>query len=309
MVLAQSLVFAAEETPAAAATRRGVNLEWEPIEEATGYELELTSVATNKRASFKTREPKWNGNINSGRYKMRLRAFDDRGVPGAWSDPEQIFVKLHSPKLIRPAEKAELKTNEVEKETVKFSWEFIAGAKEYRIVINGGTSVSQNISGVETSIELPVAKTYTWTVVALMPDGSDGEVGPSQSFTLIGKKLNKPEIAEPETEFVQELSWSKPDRVESFDYVIARKEKGSWVNAKTQKGFASSRISVGLKISGWQLPPHSARKWQPQANVRYRATRVQSAKRRPGLPRRLKKHSLWNRLRNHRTGTSSRAIC
>ncbi|WP_226987938.1 hypothetical protein [Bdellovibrio bacteriovorus] len=68
----------------AAPYRRLVNFEWEAIENAKSYEIELKQVKAKgedaKTFTFKVTEAAWNGRLTPGKYMMKLRSRDYRGV-------------------------------------------------------------------------------------------------------------------------------------------------------------------------------------------------------------------------------------
>ncbi len=90
------LAGAAEAAP----YRRLVNFEWEAIEGAKNYEIELkqnkedAQDGKSKVFTFKVKDAAWNGRLTPGKYVMRLRTRDYRGVPGEWSPPSDFNVGL-----------------------------------------------------------------------------------------------------------------------------------------------------------------------------------------------------------------------
>lgn len=121
--------------------KRSISLSWEEIPDSTNYDLELTRVLPDgtkrKPMLFKSKSNEWSGKIPPGTYEMRLRAIDDRNVPGDWSDPSMIPVKLPAASMetAKPAANAQIKANEDVEAMIPFQWAAIPGAKKYKVEV------------------------------------------------------------------------------------------------------------------------------------------------------------------------------
>ena len=173
--------------------RRVVNFEWEPIEEAKFYEIEIRKKSKNgKTSSFKTEKPEWTGKLSVGRYEFRLRSLDKRKVPGEWSGYAELDVLLEPVKPKFPANSEQIKAVETEKQDIKFEWQEVPGASGYAIeIFNEKNEViaTDKVSSLYYTSALMTAQNYTWKVKAISPDGLESETSEPHKFTLIGPKL------------------------------------------------------------------------------------------------------------------------
>ena len=199
----------------AAEYRRKVDVELEEIPDASRYEIKVTRVReggrTSKPTYFKMRKPIWSAEIAPGLYLLQVRSYDDRDVPGDWSDPFEYWIKLPAPKMISPVAGAEVKTKDDDEASVELKWEPVEGAAKYRIeVMSEDESIRKELfSGSNsTKVTLPVAKYYRWRAFTRLKDEVDGEEPESTAeFTLLGAPLEKPAINRPLTKVVQEIKW------------------------------------------------------------------------------------------------------
>lgn len=215
----------------AAKYRRLVNFEWEAIEGAASYEIELipVKIASDepKAFNFKTTEASWNGRLTPGKYLMRLRSRDYRGVPGDWSPQSDFNVGLDNVVLKSPLSE-KIETDSTDKKEVEFKWEAVGGADQYEFTLtseDGTTAISQKLTEPSFKAEVPVAANYTWTVQAFNNEGILSEGTATSKFALNGKKLEKPALEKPETEFVREIKWEAPEYATSYDVFIIRRDE------------------------------------------------------------------------------------
>lgn len=215
----------------AAPYRRLVNFEWEAIDGAKSYEIELrqnkeeSPDGKSKIFTFKVKEAAWNGRLTPGKYLMRLRSRDYRGVPGDWSPESDFNVGLDTAVLKSPASKARFDTKEADKVKMTFEWAPVGGADEYQFVLtseDGKTEVAQTLQETNLKLELPVAKNYTWKVSASNKEGIKSDATAVSEFTLLGKALEAPKISKPESEFVREIKWARPDNVSQYDVYVLK---------------------------------------------------------------------------------------
>ncbi|MGE3759761.1 MAG: hypothetical protein AB7H97_18485, partial [Pseudobdellovibrionaceae bacterium] len=117
--------------------RRKVDLEWDAIDQAKAYDIEIQKVGSATVFPFQRVEPKWTGNLTPGTYTMRLRSLDQRQVPGPWSPLEEFKVELDPVTLKSPRVDQVFKTEETEMKTVNFEWEKHPGAAQYQFQLYG----------------------------------------------------------------------------------------------------------------------------------------------------------------------------
>lgn len=239
--------------------RRLVNFEWEPVEGAKHYEVELKQVksdgAFGKTFNFKVKVADWNGRLTPGKYLMRLRSFDYRGVPGDWSEPSDFNVGLDIVKTESPAPDAKIKTDATDEMNVDFKWAAVGGAESYRFILtseDGKTTIDETLKEPSFKAKVPVAQNYTWKVLARSPEGIESEATSVANFSLLGKPIAKPEIAKPESEFVRELTWKRPDHVTGFDVYILKynEQTKKWDKFQTFENYQTDSLAFDEKWPG-----------------------------------------------------------
>lgn len=256
IILFASLIFTiAMPAEAQVRAKRHISLELEEVEGATQYEIELTSKNSSKVSNFKMKKALWTANITPGEYKLRLRSYDSRGVPGAWSEETSFLVKLPGPDLIKPELKSEIKTAEESDYNIDMSWADVPGTKKYKVDVTSedGTIVkSEQFSEPRGSIKLPVAQKYKWTVTPISKSGEVGDVQETPGeFTLLGAPIETIEIEKPEDIWVQNIKWKKPDYVEQYTYMLQRKtDDGKWQKLEAQENFKAEEIPLSEKYPG-----------------------------------------------------------
>jgi hypothetical protein len=132
---------------------RWIDLEWEPVAEAREYEIELFQQEDDKilpRGKYKTDSPQWSHAVPPGKYFLRLRSMDKRGVPGEWSQNIALKVRMQNPLQLRPAQ-----TDKISDGLVNFEWGPIAGASNYQLIVrNADKDVLHN--AVTPELKTPV---------------------------------------------------------------------------------------------------------------------------------------------------------
>lgn len=204
--------------------RRVVNFEWEPIEEAKYYEIEIRKKNKNSKASsFKTEKAEWTGKLSVGHYEFRLRSLDSRKVPGDWSSYAELDVMLEPTKPKFPGTDEQIKAADAEKHEVNFEWQETPGATSYSVEVfnDAGESIAtEKVSSTKFSSSLLAAKSYTWKVKAISAEGLESESSEAHKFTLIGPKLAKAQIEKPENEFVRDVKWSGVENASLYEVSV-----------------------------------------------------------------------------------------
>ena len=219
-------------------SRRNVNLEWEDVEYASKYQIRLVRKPRPDTSEppriFKTTEARWSGPLKPGQYTMELRSLDDRGVPGEWSDPIALTVKVPYPVPLKPVYGKKVLTQENQEYDTKFTWKKISGAQGYKLEVkslDGSYTESKQLDEDESEVEisLKVAQIYQWRVYALMGNETPGEIPERwQKFALIGAQLKPPELKTPLSKYVQDLTWEPTEYAQSYDCIVQRKTKTGW---------------------------------------------------------------------------------
>lgn len=232
---------------------RQVVMEFEPIDGVSQYEIEIKNEVTGRATHFKMAEPLWQAGVRPGKYELRIRSYDRRGVPGAWSEPMDFVVKFLPPNPISPKPNERIRTGESRHFETTFKWQPVPGAQDYKVevVTSDGKVQSQTFSGTEGKIRLPVTQSYQWSVTAVLPTGEEGEKSEEKiPFVLLGEKLPPPDINSPSDRFVSELSWRPVRNAETYSYALARLEEGNWVPMDRKPNVTDTNIEFPLDFPG-----------------------------------------------------------
>ncbi len=227
-LLILSFFFTAEAGAQTSAYRRAVDFEWEGIDGAESYEIELKVVKVeggDKLYNFKTTANSWQGKLRPGKYLMRLRAKDHRRVPGDWSDYSDFIVGLDPVVWKTPKNNATLKTGEEKIKSLKLAWESVPGAKSYALSVYNDQNekvYQERVTKTAVELKLPVARSYKALVRARAATEVESEKDSQLMFTLLAAPLENVKIQKPENQFVRRLEWEKPDRAENFQVEILK---------------------------------------------------------------------------------------
>src|SRR5262249_47209006 len=139
------------------------------------------------------KEPVWYANIKPGVYDMQIRSYDDRGVPGAWSPPEPLTVKLPTVIQTTPPSGAVVSAHDQEVEEILLRWEPVPNAAKYHVIMRsraGKFTFDQESLEPQIRVRVPVATVYDWNVTAISPVGDPGDENPSPTpFEVHGPPL------------------------------------------------------------------------------------------------------------------------
>ncbi|WP_413558041.1 hypothetical protein [Bdellovibrio sp. HCB209] len=240
--------------------RRLVNFEWEQIDGAKSYEIELKQMkkdegaAKPKTFNFKVKESVWNGRLTPGKYMMKLRSRDYRGVPGEWSEPSEFNVGLDNVNMKSPAPKTKLASTDDEKTDVEFKWDPVGGADTYTFELNsedGKVKINETLKEPRFKTSIPVAANYSWKVTAQNDEGISSDATSVAEFTVMGKAIEAPSISKPESEFVRDIKWSRPDHIKEYEVIVARANPATkkWDVVKTYENYTEDTLPFD---SSWE---------------------------------------------------------
>ena len=264
-------------TPALA-QKRDAELEWEAIPDVSRYEIEVRalSVANSKPLLFKTKSPAWKGRLRFGKYSLRIRVYDARGVPSLWGEPSEFWVRLLPPEKLTPKTGATIASKSEEIETIPFAWKPVQGAVAYKFDLFSAQAsdkplLTQTVTAPKLDLPLNVAQRYSWRVSVVMDESEPGEPDKTDSsFTIQGAKLKTPDVIDPGTDFVRELSWSKPPNVENFTYSLDRfVGRGKWRTVEKKTNFTDTKIAFNEKYPGgrYRLRVQGAAQLRPSSQI------------------------------------------
>ncbi len=242
-------------TPSAFAEgRRNVELEWDAIEGATMYEVQVIRKdgASKKPMRFKSKDPKWFATINPGLYSMQIRSFDDRGAPGRWSPPTDLRVKLSSVVQLSPKSGESIDSDQDKVQQTPLRWEAVRGAERYKVTIRSASSswhAENEIKATEWTVSTPVAESFEWNVTAVDPVGEVGDANAKASpFDVIGPALSKPSLQKPLSKYVEEVKWNQPPNSNRFAYKLSYKngETNNWENLDEKEDYPENQIKMDI---------------------------------------------------------------
>lgn len=248
LILAAFFFFAAVLYPKfALSAESNVELEWEGIENAKSYDLEVKS--TKNTFKFQTTEPIWAGRLSPGFFKMRIRARDKRGVPGEWSDYQEFKVFLDSPEFVNPVSGSIVASSNNDVQSVTFKWKQVFAGKKYFLDVQGLDSTFRKqieLTDEKTTMELPVATKFTATIRAANDVlTSNPEKDITSEFIVSGKKIATPKLTQPESLFVREIKWNKPEFAQAYTYTLEK------MDIKSQK---FNVVEEGNELRGEAMP-------------------------------------------------------
>jgi hypothetical protein len=244
---------------AADSFRRSVNFEWDPIEGARSYEVELKLQKNEKSDkakvfNFKVKEAAWTGKLAPTKYLMRLRSRDGRGVPGDWSEPSDFNVGLETVQMKFPKSQEKFRTKTADTASVPFAWSAAGGATGYHLEINsddGSFKLSQDMKDTKFTTKLPVARKYIWKVSAFSADGINSEAVSTADFSLLGSNLPLAKIEKPESGFVREIKWEPTPNAENYDvYILRLSSQKKWEKFKSYENYKDTVVPFEESWSG-----------------------------------------------------------
>lgn len=253
---------------------RWIDLEWDVVEDAKEYELELLEENEGQefsRGKFKVTSPKWSHAVNPGKYSLRIRSVDDRGVPGEWSEKIPLKVKILSPTMIRPSQGEKLKES-----LINFEWSTVPQAFSYQLIIrNAENEVVQESTflGTKEDIYLKDLGKYSWALFALGEgdEALESSEWPEKSFRKferVGGELDSPVLKVDINQNVT-LEWNNISDATAYEIDYFPPPKQGEKNRRFQIkknvfSFAKARLKEGVttltvrsQAPGYQDSPRS----------------------------------------------------
>lgn len=182
-----------------------VRLELEELSAQADHEVEILTTGSRAKVIIKKqfRGTKFSFRVSPGRYQMRSRSSDERGVPGEWSAAQEIVIK---PKSVRFPELLDQKGIEQSADPktkiakTVLEWPAGGGAAKYALSLkNTETGEVQEFqtSDNRKNLDLKPGK-YEWTVQGIAESGLMSEVSTVRSFTIRGPKITPPVVGRTE---------------------------------------------------------------------------------------------------------------
>ncbi len=195
---------------------KNIELEWDPVEKASGYEVRLTPVGGGKALKYFTEQPKIQQDVPVGSYKLQVRSrSEDADIFSPWSDTVTIEIVAKEITPLKPTDNEVIPTLDTNKYTVDFEWKPVDQVKEYTLKVwndkrkeTPWVFVTKNP---RKKLDIPPGEVYHWQVLFESATGISYAQDPATfKFTLLGAKLTTPGIGpqtlNPET---QVLEWEE----------------------------------------------------------------------------------------------------
>ncbi len=198
-----------------------IELEWEALDNAFGYEVRLTP-ETGKPIFFRTMESRLSEEVPVGVYSLRIRSrHREHDLWSDWSDPIRFEVLKKELELLEPKHEEVLTAQTNAREEVQFKWTEVAKAKRYTLSIWTEETKEKPLIFVtgknSQRLKLLPGQIYFWQVTFESATNVNYvQVIKTFSFTVQGPKLVKPSIlpfkpGEPQVK----LTWLSSKRAKS----------------------------------------------------------------------------------------------
>jgi hypothetical protein len=215
-----------------------VDIKWEPVQGAAGYEVEVSREAKFSRSLLKRKltAPRflW-PEAKPGRYFLRATSIDERDRPGPFSRVAELIVSYQPPKLLSPPDEAQLTLAAGARE-VALVWQASSAAKRYTVEVSETADFTKpllrrQLDGGKGRL---VAKldpgSYLWRVVARHGDGQPDPASEAFRFTVKGSDLSPPALRSPPDQSVLKhagetlavgFRWSKVAGANGYDLEVS----------------------------------------------------------------------------------------
>ena len=239
---------------------RWIDLEWDEVEGAKGYDINLSELIDDKeypRGTFHSDIPHWSKEENPGKYLLRIRARDNRNAPGSWGEPITFNVKNYDPLPLSPNDTESITKDENKSNEIKFQWSEVKGVSKYYFQLKkiSGKNISKNETS-NTFIIVPVNEIgeYTWDIKNAPEDlfQNKENIKVYRRFSIKGERLKSPivdiNLNDPRGIII---SWPEISRATSYSYSIntldetAQNQTLQLETKKTTFGIPLSKIPQG----------------------------------------------------------------
>lgn len=244
-------VAGAQEPPAI--PHKVLELDWEPVEGAEGYEVKLTPVPDGAPLVFSVKENSIQQDVPTGKYKLQIRSQASIDTYSPWSDAVEIDVANKFTVPLTPADGALVTAVDTKNVPVEFSWSPVEKVKEYTVKVWSESRKDKpwvfTTRSTRKLLNIPPGEIYYWQVFF---DSSNSvtynQNPPLFTFTLQGMMLVRPEITT-KVVFgdVKLFTWKKSPGAKEYgvklyfryldetDYSLVREEKVAASQLDTQK--------------------------------------------------------------------------
>ena len=235
--------------------QKSIQLEWQETDGATGYEIEVFQ-KDSKKERFKNikkeriTDTSWATKLPPGRYKYRMRTFDNRNVAGPWG--EDSFFEIPFLKLapIYPKDSEVLFFKKARKNVVNISYDPHPESSGYIIEIREkGTEKFRRYTTKKSSFKVPVkiGSTYEYRVFFKGEFKDKTDKIPLILFSVKLKPLKEPTISLSTTRF---LKWEKIKGAQYYSVALFEKKskKSKWRLKYRKKVFKKNLFKLSSRL-------------------------------------------------------------
>lgn len=227
-----------------------VSIDFDPVTDASFYQIEVS----NNNGEIKTHDLKTTHvelSLPVGVYKVRIRSFDARKVPGPWGESFEVLAAGPPPELQTPSANEKIKSNDLNKTSVTFKWSKQELATHYIIILEP-SKIQKQLSDTEIKMDLPVSQKYQWRIVSYKEkEPLYDEPVIWREFTIYGKPLDAPVISELKTKYDEIIRWTKPKLTDAFHLKIERSsDNEKWVKVLENDHYTEAQFYFPKKFLG-----------------------------------------------------------
>lgn len=230
LTLALAVSAAAQTTPASEEPSKAtLDLEWEVVEDAIAYEVQLTPAAGGEPLRFIAPENKLSQSLPVGVYRLQIRSKDKAsGYYGPWSESTEVEVTTKIVELLEPLNGAEISEPKERRREVMFRWKPMPDAEKYALKLwseDIDQSKEYDTRNTSAGLLLPTGHTYFWQVTYESAQSIGYRASPkTYSFTLLGKQLVPPVVSRKiNPHIVKRMSWTRSPGAQFYKAKLMRR--------------------------------------------------------------------------------------
>ena len=229
-----------------------VELEWEAVPGATGYEVKLTPATGGPPSVYQTHDNHLAQEMPVGNYKLQVRSKgQDSDEFSPWSEPIALEVAIKEIEPLSPPDQAVIPIESDQKQKIEFKWTPVDKIKIYTLKVWSEDRKDKPwvFTGAQTSkqLEVPPGQVYYWQVsFESATDTSYQQEPKTFSFTLQGTKLLKPEINPITANHPLSVNWKPSPDAKTYVATLSYRhlDEAEWT------------VIHGEELSTTELPTH-----------------------------------------------------
>lgn len=238
-----------------------IELDWEAVENAGGYEVKLSPENGQAPLVFETPENHLSKAVPIGNYvlQMRTKSKDGRDT-SEWSPPIPLAVVAKELTPLKPAQNAEIDGSKKPKISVDFEWSPVANAKSYTLSVWSDDKKDKpyvfTTKSTRRTLDVPTAQIYHWKVEFESADDVRYQQEPKLfTFTLLGQRLTKPEIIDHSLSCKDMLTWTDSEDAETYSAELFFKfiDETEWRSVQKQNGNEAFMPCPKLRTGAYKL--------------------------------------------------------